>query len=78
MHDLDFSDGLTAEITTRLGTIQRLRVRDHDAPVQEQRRGRRTNLQGHESQNATGRQRTKSRNRLLITVNRVDVVGNHL
>jgi TolB-like protein len=75
-----FSDGLTAEITTRLGTIQRLRVPSRIMMLQYKNTavdvGRicraikvRTLLEG--SVRSQG-------DRLLITVNRVDVDGNHL
>ena len=75
-----FSDGLTAEITTRLGTIQRLRVPSRIMMLQYKNSavdvGRicraikvRTLLEG--SVRSQG-------DRVLITVNRVDVDGSHL
>ena len=76
----DFSDGLTAEITTRLGTMQGLRVPSRVMMLQYKKNvvdiGRickatkvRTLLEG--SVRSQG-------DRLLITVNRVDADGNHL
>jgi TolB-like protein/DNA-binding winged helix-turn-helix (wHTH) protein len=75
-----FSDGLTAEITTRLGTIQGLRVPSRVMMFQYKNNaagiGRickaakvRTLLEG--SVRSQG-------DRLLITVNRIDADGNHL
>jgi len=75
-----FSDGLTAEITTRLGTIQRLRVPSRVMMLQYKNSAGdvkrickamkvKTLLEG--SVRSQG-------DRLLITVNRVDADGNHL
>lgn len=75
-----FSDGLTAEITTRLGAIERLRVPSRLMMFQYKNNAAdirqicktikvRTLLEG--SVRSQG-------NRLLITVSRVDVDGNHL